>query len=62
MSGMASVREIPGPASDSVAGALGQIPPPGRASRRRMSAVAGWLRWRTTPDRIRGLAAVPEIA
>jgi hypothetical protein len=27
-----------------------------------MSAVAGWFRWRTTPDRIRGIAAVTVIA
>jgi len=26
-----------------------------------MSAVAGWFRWRTTPDRIRGMAAVTMI-
>ena len=26
-----------------------------------MPAVAGWFRWRTTPDRIRGMAAVTMI-
>ena len=27
-----------------------------------MPAVAGWFRWRTTPDRIRGMAAVTIVA
>jgi hypothetical protein len=58
---MAPVREIPVTASDSVASAFGQVPQPGRASRHRISAVARWLRWQTTPDRIRGLAAVTII-
>jgi len=51
MSGIAPVSDVPVIAFGSPAG----------PSRHRMSAVAGWFRWRTTPDRIRGIAAVTMI-
>src|SRR3984885_7737757 len=35
---------------------------PGRMARRRMPAVVGLFRWRTTPDRIRGMAAAAVVA
>ena len=52
MSGIAPISDVQVIASGSPAG----------LSRHRMSAVAGWFRWRTTPDRIRGMAAVTVIA
>jgi len=51
MSGIAPISDVPVIASGSPAG----------PSRHRMSAVAGWFRWRTTPDRIRGMAAVTVL-
>jgi hypothetical protein len=61
MSGIAPVSDDPVIAFSSSLGPSGQLPRPGRAYRRRMSAVAGWFRWRTTPDRLRGMAAVTVI-
>ena len=51
MSGISPVSDVPVIAFGSPIG----------PSRHRMSAVAGWFRWRTTPDRIRGMAAVTMI-
>src|ERR1700733_9024858 len=47
------------------AGPAGMMPRPdrpGRMARRRMPAVVGLFRWRTTPDRIRGMAAAAVVA
>src|SRR6185312_8844698 len=56
-SGVTSMSGI-APGSDVPVIAFGS---PASPSRQRMSAVAGWFRWRTTPDRIRGMAAVTMI-
>jgi hypothetical protein len=67
---MAPASEVPVTAAASVAELAGGIPGlgrpcgpdrPDRTSRRRRFAVARFLRWRTRPERIRGMAAVAVI-
>src|SRR5215831_10224368 len=61
MSGMGSASDVPVIASASPAGPSGRLARLGRSYRHRRSAVAGWLRWRTTPDRVRGMVVVTVI-
>ena len=67
MSRMAPASEVPVAAAASVTefadgiSGPGWPPGPGRTSRRRMFAVAHFLRWQTRPERIRGMAAVAVI-
>ena len=64
MSRMAPASEVPVTEAASVAELAGGIPGPDRpdrTSRRRRFAGARFLRWRTRPERIRGMAAVAVI-